>query len=76
MKYPKSIMKISELKRMGFPEQFLLNAYFSENQKFAWKMDVSKRNSPILFDTELFEIYRMKQLDIDRQTNKHSAVLM
>ena len=76
MKYPKQIMRLSELRKMGFPETYLLNAYFDRNQNFAWKMDVRKSNSPILFETEKFEEYRQKQMSIDRQINRHSEVVV
>lgn len=71
MTYAKAVMRISELKRMGFPEEFLLRAYRSANQNFAWKIDTTKSNSPILFDTELFEVYRLKQISIENQINKN-----
>ena len=57
MQYPKPVMKISELKKMGFPEDFLLSAFRRKGQKFAWKTS-SANNSHILFDTEEFERYR------------------
>jgi hypothetical protein len=60
MQYAKPVMKISELKSMGFPEEYLLFAYRSKGQTFAWKMNPTKSNSPILFDTEGFEKFRIR----------------
>lgn len=63
MWYPKRIMRMSELERkMGFPHRFLLLAYRSYGQDFAWKINPQKRNSPIVFDTEKFEKYRLKTI--------------
>ena len=69
-------MRLSELRKMGFPETYLMNVYFDQSQNFAWKMDVRKQNSPILFETEKFEEYRQKQIKIDRQIHKHSEVVV
>lgn len=60
MDYPKQIMKLSELKAMGFPEDWLLRIYRSRGQQIAWKMS-EKPNAPILFDTELLERVRKIQ---------------
>jgi hypothetical protein len=65
MKYPKQIMKITELIEMGFPRQFLLRAYLSRGQNFAQKMDPLKKKSPIVFDTEGFEAWRSEQQRIE-----------
>ena len=62
MEYPKPIMKMSELKEMGFPEEFLNVAYLSKGQQFAQKINPFKKNSPIMFDTAEFEKWRMNQL--------------
>lgn len=60
MEYPKPVMRLSELKKMGFPEQWLMMAYRRRNQTFAWKMS-AKENSPIVFDTEGLEKFRRSQ---------------
>lgn len=62
MKYPKRIMKISELTDIGFTREMLMNAYRVKGQIFAWKMNPGRKTSTILFDTEEFEKWRMKQL--------------
>lgn len=61
MEYPKRVMRISELKEMGFPEETLLCAYRQRGQTFAWKINATKRNSPIVFDTVGFEKWRQQQ---------------
>ena len=58
MNYPKQVMTITELRKMGYPKEWLLSIYRSRHQDIAWKMDESKSNSPILFDTEALEKYR------------------
>jgi hypothetical protein len=59
MKYDKPIMRMSELVKMGFPRSFLDEAYRERGQDFAQKG--AKKNSPIFFDTELFEKWRVRK---------------
>lgn len=59
MEYPKSVMKMGELVKMGFPRSFLDEAYRERGQDFAQKG--AKKNSPIFFDTELFEKWRVRK---------------
>ena len=56
MEYPKPVMKMGELVKMGFPRSFLDEAYRERGQDFAQKG--AKKNSPIFFDTELFVKWR------------------
>ncbi|QNM06598.1 hypothetical protein [Qiania dongpingensis] len=58
LKYPKPIMKKTELQAMGFPEECLMTAYRSRGQDFAHKINPTKPHSTIVFDTEGFERYR------------------
>lgn len=60
MQYPKPVMKSTELEEMGFPREFLLYAFRRKGQTFAWKMNPTKSNSTIVFDTEEFEKWRVK----------------
>ncbi|MCI9148284.1 MAG: hypothetical protein HFG73_08475 [Hungatella sp.] len=62
MEYPKPIMKMSELKKMGFPEEYLLYAFRSKNQRFASRMNPTKNKSTIIFDTAGFEAWRIKDI--------------
>lgn len=60
MNYPKPIMRATDLEReMGFSRAFLIRAYRRKNQTYAWKMS-DKKNSPIVFDTEAFEKWRVQ----------------
>lgn len=51
IKFPKPIMRASELVSMGFPEEYLQVAYRDRNQTFASKINPTKKNSPIIYDT-------------------------
>lgn len=59
MEYPKPVMKMGELVKMGFTRSFLDEAYRERGQDFAQKG--AKKNSPIFFDTELFEKWRVRK---------------
>lgn len=67
MEYPKKVMRMTELMKMGFPETMLLKATQEKGQTFAWKNNPNARNSPLLFDTEEFEKWRLKQAKITTQ---------
>lgn len=62
MEYPKKLMTITELKKLGFAERFLREAYRLPGQRFAMKQNMLKVKSPIVFDTDEFEKWRMKNL--------------
>lgn len=66
MTYPKQIMRMSELKKMGFPEKWLLKVYRIRNNGVAWKQGKA-RNSPILFDTEQLEKERRMECATSEQ---------
>lgn len=59
MTYPKPVMRLSELEKMGFPKEFLMYA-FRKGNGFACKMNPTKANSPIIFDTEEFDKWRLR----------------
>lgn len=60
MKYRLPVMRQQALhKEMGFPMAYLNRAYRAPGQDFAWKMNAAKPNSPIIFDTEKFEKWRI-----------------
>lgn len=61
MDYPKQIMKKKELIKMGFPEEYLMRIFRMKKQTIAWQMNPTKRNSPILFDTDALEKQRIKE---------------
>lgn len=60
MTYPKAVMKATELEKMGFTREYLMYAFRFKGQKFAWKMNPTKINSPIVFDTEEFDKWRLR----------------
>lgn len=59
MEYQKPVMKMGELVKMGFSRSFLDEAYRERGQEFAQKG--AKKNSPIFFETELFEKWRTRK---------------
>ena len=74
--YPKPIMKVSELIKMGYTRDYLLGIYALPTQDFAWKQNVTKKNSPIMFETAKLEEYRQNQIKLEQQTKKrHVAVI-
>lgn len=60
-------MNMSELRRMGIAESFLRLAYSDEKQNFAWKANPTKENSPILYDTEGLEKYRLSHIELEKK---------
>lgn len=62
MEYPKQVMTIRELCKMGFTKEFLMNAYRQPGQRFAMKENFLKKTSTIIFDTAEFEKWRLKNL--------------
>lgn len=65
MKYPKAVMKQSELIKFGFPKEFLDRAY--RNGGIAFRINPAAINSPLIYDTEALEEYRVSQMRIDNQ---------
>ena len=61
MEFPKQIMKLSELEKMGYPRQMLLRAYRERNQTFARKTNPLATNSPIVFEVEGFQKWWNRQ---------------
>lgn len=76
MKYEKPIMKTSELIKMGYTRDYLLGLYALPDQDFAWKQNMTKKNSPIFFDTEKLEEYRQNQIKLERQAVKRRTTLI
>ena len=62
MEYPKQVMTIRELCKMGFIKEFLMNAYRQPGQRYAMKENFLKKTSMIIFDTVEFEKWRLKNL--------------
>ena len=70
MEFPKQIMKISELKNMGFPIPLLMEAYRDPKQNFATKIDPAKPNSKIIFDTVGFDKWIAKRIKFASQRRR------
>lgn len=71
MEYPKKIMNRKELVRqMGFPEAFLMRAYSTPGQTFAWRSNPENNRSPILFDTEGLEKWRLEDCKMQEKARK------
>ena len=68
MEYPKKVMRLRALVSMGFSEMALLNIAATNGQKLAWKNDPLKSNSPLLFDTDELEKWRVKQAKTTTQS--------
>ena len=75
MEYPKPVMRLTELQKMGFSKEYLMKAYRSKDQVFAWKIDMTKGNSPILFDTKQFEQYRIRLIGLEKKANQISRAV-
>nr|DAK35825.1 MAG TPA: hypothetical protein [Caudoviricetes sp.] len=64
MEYPRKIMKLSELKSLGFPQPLLMEAYRDPKQDFATKVNPAKPNSTIVFDTVGFDKWWNKRIKL------------
>ena len=71
MEFPKQIMKMSELKSLGYPQPLLLEAYRDPKQDFATKVNPSKQNSTIIFDTVGFDKWIAKRIKL--QTSEFAS---
>lgn len=58
MTYPKEVMTITELCKMGFSRKELLQIYRSRRQTVAWKTGNGGKTSTIYFSTEELEKWR------------------
>jgi len=67
MKYSKPFMTKGELIRAGIPRELLEQAYADKKQRFAMKLNPHKKSSNIVYETEEFEKWRLKQIDIQRR---------
>ena len=75
MKYPRQIMKIFDLEQMGFPKEYLLRAYRSRGQTFATKMNPSKTNSPIIFNTEGFDQWMQQEIKAQQVAERRAVII-
>ena len=71
MNYPKQIMNRKELiEQMGFPEAFLMRAFATPGQTFARRQNPANTTSPILFDTDGFEEWRIQDCKMQEKARK------
>lgn len=62
--YPKPVMKLNELVKMGLGREMLLRIYRMEGQAIAWKDNPLSKNSPIRFYTDKLDEYIRKQIKL------------
>ena len=67
MKYSKKVMNRKELMSMGFSETYLMRAFSTPNQTFAWRDNPANRTSPIMFDTDGFEEWRIRDCNMQER---------
>ena len=70
MKYPKKIMNRKELIALGFTEAYLMRAYATPGQSFAWRENPLNKHSPIMFDTEGLEKWRIEDCKMQERARK------
>ncbi len=70
MKYPNKIMKLKELKELGFTEAYLMRAFSSPGQTFAWRENPANKHSPIMFSTEGLEEWIMQDCKMQEKARK------
>jgi hypothetical protein len=66
MKYPKEIMRATELVKMGFSRRMLMRAFNVPKQTFAWRNNPLSKSSTIMFSTTEFEKYRLELVKISK----------
>lgn len=73
--YPKPLMRKGELVKLGIPPAILDAAFRDRGQRFAYKMDATKKNSPIVFETGGFDRWLRKRINAEayaREIHMHS----
>ena len=71
MNYPKQIMNRKELiEQMGFTEAFLMRAFSTPGQTFAWRENPLNKHSPIMFDTDGLEKWRIEDCMMQERARK------
>lgn len=76
MNYPGKVMNRKALiDQMGFTEAYLMRAYSTPGQTFAWRQNPANRTSPILFDTAGFDEWRIKDCRMQEQARKQRTVV-
>ena len=60
-------MSMKALVKMGISESFLRRAYTDKSTQIAWRADPARPNSKIMFDTEALEVFRIKQIALEKK---------
>lgn len=76
MKYPKPVMHKTELLDMGFTRTYLDRAIAAPGQTFAWPINPANKSSPVLFDTEGFERWRLKEVAMRERARREQRGVM
>lgn len=76
MEYPSNIMSRKALiTQMGFTEAYLMRAYSTPGQAFAWRENPLNKHSPIMFDTAGLEKWRLEDCRMQEKARKQRAVV-
>lgn len=76
MEYPSNIMSRKALiTQMGFTEAYLMRAYSTPGQTFAWRENPLNKHSPIMFDTAGLEKWRLEDCRMQEKARKQRAVV-
>ncbi len=71
MEYPKRIMTRKALiTQMGFSEAYLMRAFSTPGQAFAWRENPLNKHSPIMFDTAGLEKWRLEDCQMQERARK------
>ena len=71
MEYPNKIMSRKALiSQMGFTEAYLMRAYSTPGQTFAWRENPLNKHSPIMFDTAGLEKWRIEDCQMQERARK------
>ena len=71
MDYPKTVMSRKALiAQMGFSEAYLMRAYSTPGQTFAWRENPLNKHSPIMFDTAGLEKWRIEDCQMQERARK------
>ena len=73
--FDKPLMRRSELIKFGIPPTILDEAFRDRGQRFAYKMNPSKSNSPIVFETAGFIRWLCKRANLEaycRELHMHA----
>jgi hypothetical protein len=65
MEYPKKIMNMKELMKLGYTERYLYRIFCTRGQTCAFRLNPLNPRSRILFDTD--ELEKMKEREIRAQ---------